>query len=444
MKKLFITNSLKLFIIFSLALILPFFSFSSLAKYQFENSFLVAKLQLDNTPPKIKLISYSNTNNPYPKYANKTHTITARIQIIEDNISEINLDDEHIDIKVNNQIVDAKLKEVSCISEKEHIYDIKITNIYGDGKLSISFLRNTAIDTSLQTNISTTFSLDIMIDNTAPVTIFSENLIEDNFSKATIKVNEGIQPVNGWELSSDNMTLSRNFANPIEYELPVKDFAQNSGSAFVSIKKASNIIIEYSAYDAGTNDTYVVSAGEIAGEQVINSNSICKTEALFIRTSGDINPSALKGRAFLYTYYGEGSSNSCKLTEYRYYYGYNPQNGWRTVNKDYYSYISLTGAGFTEFGGTGVNYSSSSPDRIPPEIAKKYPFGLSGIALSLDDYSEYSVVYQIYVLGVGWLPCKYNGQETMYRYDKPMSAIRINIVPNSQRQYLIDYWNSSN
>ena len=174
MKKLFITNSLKLFIIFSLALMLPFFSFSSLAKYQFENSFLVAKLQLDNTPPKIKLISYSNTNNPYPKYANKTHTITARIQIIEDNISEINLDDEHIDIKVNNQIVDAKLKEVSCISEKEHIYDIKITNIYGDGKLSISFLRNTAIDTSLQTNISTTFSLDIMIDNTAPVTIFSE------------------------------------------------------------------------------------------------------------------------------------------------------------------------------------------------------------------------------------------------------------------------------
>ena len=46
-------------------------------------------MQLDNTPPKIKLISYSNTNNPYPKYANKTHTITARIQIIEDNISEI-------------------------------------------------------------------------------------------------------------------------------------------------------------------------------------------------------------------------------------------------------------------------------------------------------------------------------------------------------------------
>ena len=71
-------------------------------------------------------------------------------------------------------------------------------------------------------------------------------------------------------------------------------------------------------------------------------------------------------------------------------------------------------------------------------------FGLSGIALSLDDYSEYSIVYQIYIKGVGWLPCKYNGEETMYSYDKPMSAIRINIVPNSQRQYLVDYWNADN
>lgn len=436
----------KLFIILSffVVFIIPFFSFFSLSKYQFENSFLVAKLKLDNTPPEIKLISYSNTNTQYPKYANKTHTITTRIQIIEDHISQINLDSNHIDVKVNNKLVSVSFKKITCISESEHIYDIVFTNVPGDGKLSITFLEGTVIDTSLQNSSEKTFSSDILIDNTAPVTIFSEELISDNYSRGTIKVNEGIQPVNGWDISSDNMILSRNFPNPIEYELPIKDFAQNPASALVSIKKASNIVLEYAAYDAGTNNYDIVKSGEISGSKVINSDSICKTEALFIRTSGNIDSSSLKGRAFLYTYYGEGSSGNCKSTELRYNYGYNPLTSWRIVNKEHLAGIT-SGKGFTEFGGTGVNYSAKGgSNTIPEEIAKQYLFGLSGIALSLDDYSEYSIVYQIYVLGVGWLPCKYNGEETMYSYDKPMSAIRINIVPNSQRQYLIDYWNAGN
>ena len=131
----------KLFIILSffVVFIIPFFSFSSLSKYQFENSFLVAKLELDNTPPEIKLISFSNTNSQYPKYANKTHTITTRIQIIEDYISQINLDSNHINVKVNNEIVSVNLKSISCISESEHIYDIVFTNVPGDGNLSITF-----------------------------------------------------------------------------------------------------------------------------------------------------------------------------------------------------------------------------------------------------------------------------------------------------------------
>lgn len=435
----------KLFIIliFFIVLILPFFSFSSLAKYQFENSFLVARLELDNTPPEIKLLSFSNTNTPYPKYANKTHTITTRIQIIEDYISEINLDSNHIKIKVNDKLVSATFKKITCISETEHIYDIVFTNVLGDGDLSITFLEGTAIDTSMQNNSEKTFYSNILIDNTAPVSIFSEELISDNYSKGTIKVNESIQPVNGWDISSDNRILSCTFPNPIEYELPIKDFAQNPASPLVSIKKASNIILEYGAYDAGTNNTYLVTSGSIAGEQVINSDSICKTEALFIRTSDSLNQSSLKGRAFLYTYYGEGSSGTCKFTELRYNYGYNPLSSWRTVNKENLAYLS--GKIFTEFGGTGVNYAAKGGSNpIPEEIAKQYLYGLSGISLSLDDYSEYSVVYQIYIKGVGWLPCKYNGEESMYSFDKPFSAIRINIVPNSQRQYLVDYWNAEN
>ena len=80
---------------------------------------------------------------------------------------------------------------------------------------------------------------------------------------------------------------------------------------------------------------------------------------------------------------------------------------------------------------------------MPEEIKKQYLYGLSSVAFSLADYSQYSIVYQIYVKDVGWLPVKYNGKETMYRFDKPFSAIRMNLVPNNHKQYLVDYWNSN-
>ena len=40
----------------------------------------------------------------------------------------------------------------------------------------------------------------------------------------------------------------------------------------------------------------------------------------------------------------------------------------------------------------------------------------------------------------GWLKTASDGKETMYRFDKPISAIRMNIVPKSEKQYLIDFW----
>ena len=40
----------------------------------------------------------------------------------------------------------------------------------------------------------------------------------------------------------------------------------------------------------------------------------------------------------------------------------------------------------------------------------------------------------------GWLKTASDGKETMYRFDKPISAIRMNIVPKSEKQYLVDFW----
>ena len=430
-----------IFISLFISILLPFFTFNSFSKYLFENTFPVAKVQIDNSPPEIELISFSNSNIPYPGYANNTHTITAKVRVIEDHIKNVNFDSSHIKFKVGNNFVSVKFKKISYTSpnSKERIYEIVFTDVPNDGNLSLYFLENSVINESSQSNSPKTFSSNILIDNTAPVATFSEKVLENGYSKAIVSVNEGIQPVSGWNITDDNKTLSFDFPNPIEFNLPIKDFAQNPGSALISIKKATNINLEYGIYDGGNNNAYVVNSGNISGENLISSNSIYKAEALFVRSSGNINTSFITGNAFLYTYSGEGSIGNCKYSELKYNYGFNPQSGSRVINKE--NWTNLFGKVYTEFGGTGINHFDSAGNILPAEIEKQYLYGLSGVSFSLVNYSQYSIVYQIYVKEIGWLPVKYNGQETMYSFDKPFCAIRINLVPNSQRQYLIDYWN---
>lgn len=432
-----------IFTCFFISIFLPLFFFNSFCKYIFENTFLVANVKIDNSPPEVQLISFNNSNLEYPNYANRTHTITAKVKVIEEHIKNTHFDSDHIKIKVNNKFVSVKFKKFSYTSpnSKERIYEIVFTDVPEDGLLSLHISKDTVIDEFSQGNISKEFSSNILIDNTAPIAVFSEETNPNGYSKGVININEGIQPVNGWNISSNNMILVRDFPNPIEYELPVKDFAQNSSSALVSIKKATNINLEYGIYEDGNHRSYIVNSGNISGDILISSNSIYKAEALFLRTSGDIDSSFLRGRAFLYTYYGEGSSGVCNHSELTYNYGYNPKSDWRIINKEHLTYVS--GKIFSQFGGSGVNFANNNASKpFPEKIAKQYLYGISGVSFSLADYSQYSIVYQIYVKDIGWLPSKYNGQEAMYRFDKPISAIRINLVPNSERQHLINYWDN--
>ena len=78
---------------------------------------------------------------------------------------------------------------------------------------------------------------------------------------------------------------------------------------------------------------------------------------------------------------------------------------------------------------------------IPEEIANQNLYGISGIAFHLKNSNEYSIVYQIYVPNIGWLKASADGEETTYSHDKRFSAIRINIVPKSEKRNLMNYWN---
>ena len=61
--------------------------------------------------------------------------------------------------------------------------------------------------------------------------------------------------------------------------------------------------------------------------------------------------------------------------------------------------------------------------------------------MKLKDTSYYSIVYQILVNNHGWQSAVSDGQETMYRYNRPMSAFRMALIPKTEKQYLINSWN---
>lgn len=89
----------------------------------------------------------------------------------------------------------------------------------------------------------------------------------------------------------------------------------------------------------------------------------------------------------------------------------------------------------------GLNTDSNGNNPIPEEVGNEFRYGICGITLGLKDYTDYSIVYQIYVSEVGWLSATSNGTETMYAKNKPMSAFRVAIIPNSERQSLLNTWN---
>lgn len=438
----------KIKFLISLFFILIVFNYSqeSFAKYVIEDINTVAKLNIDRCKPNIELISISSSNTNYENYANKTHTLTARIKIIEKNIITNNFSQDKIQIYVNNNLINPTFKSFSLLSENpsEKTYEFSFTNVTGNGNLQISIPEGIIEDRSGLINDPKIFPTTITIDNTPPIGTFQETASSNNNSKAIITANENIRPIEGWNLDNNSKKLSKEFQNYITYELPITDFAQNTSKVLIDIKNATNIILEYSTYD-DYQQYKVASGGQISAPDTISSNSICTSETIIFRLDGNIDASSLQGRIFLYTHWGQNSKGICYHSELPYYYGYNPKtnNTWFDITSN--NSTRYNKELFTQLGGIGLNVAnktdSSRKNPIPENIASQYLYGVSGMQFRLKNNSNLSVVYQAYIKKIGWIPVSCNGEECFYQHDKPFSAIRINIVPNSEKQYLIDYWN---
>lgn len=55
--------------------------------------------------------------------------------------------------------------------------------------------------------------------------------------------------------------------------------------------------------------------------------------------------------------------------------------------------------------------------------------------------SDISIVYQIYVKDIGWLKAISDESENLPQQSKTISAFRINFVPTTEKEYLINFWN---
>lgn len=416
------------------------------AKYMIENEFEVANLNIDKTKPIIEIISIKNTNTGYENYANKNHIISLDVRFKDKNIDKVFCDKEHVKVKIEDTYIEAEEFEFTKINEVqgEKIYKIQLKNLYLNGKLKIEFLEGTVIDTGGLKNDKFEIDTNIIIDNIAPNGVFVEEKIEDGRVTGIINLSENIRTLEGWQESKDKLKVQKEFTNNISYELPITDYAGNKSIVNVNITKASYINLIYASHNSEVGWTFGYGNYDIAGKEAIDKNPIYKTEALAFNFSGNLDADFVQAKAYIHTYWGEGAYRKCETSGIIYNHGYNPNDGtYKSMNSN--DLVTLQGKKYLQLGGDGMNCYNKTAinvnNPIPYDVAHKYQYGISGIILKLKDYSKFSIIYQIYVNEVGWVKACSDGEECMYSNSKPMSAFRIALVPNTEKQYVIDTWN---
>ncbi len=416
------------------------------AKYIFDATYTIANIDIDRNPPKIELVSLENTNTGYEKYANQTHTITAKIKVIEKNIIENNFGKEKIKILIQEKEVNPEIYEIKEVEKNSEsiIYQIKLSKLTGNGKLKIVVKEGTIKDKSDNINKETIFDTDVQIDNIAPNATFSEKESAQGKVIASVTSNEAIRQMEGWNISESKLVLTKEFTNNVSYTFEIMDLAQNKTKVEINITKATNINIVYGSHNSEVGWTFGYGNYDVAGKTAVKRDPILKTEALAFHVDGNIDKDFIQAQAFVYSYWGEGSQAICNTYHTKYLYGYNPS---KTTYASMASgtIVNIQNKNCFMFGGSGINTvgktDTNGKNPIPKQNDETYSFGISGIKMRLKDNSYYSIVYQILVNNHGWQSAVSDGQETMYRYNRPISAFRMALIPKTEKQHLIDSWN---
>lgn len=413
-------------------------------KYTNEKVLKVAKIDIDRSPPKIELIGIENSNEEYPKYASKLHEISIKIKVIEKNMKICNITKENISLFIGEKLINGynvKINEIENGKEYK-TYKIDINNISENGELKFQIKKGSVIDKSNNTNEEFYINTQITIDNIKPEAVTQQITKEDGKVNLEIVTNEKVKKIDGWNIDEEMQELEKEFDCNTLYEIKISDLAGNISFVPIKITKATNIILQYGSLNQKFNWS-ITEGGEIAGKEAMQNNPIYKTEMISLYTEGKIENDFIGVQAYMHTYWGEGVKAIGYGYENTYCHGYNPgvekfatlKDGTKAMVEKKIRLI---------LGGDGVNYKGNKGiggEAIPEEIAEKYLYGISAINIKLNDYSKYSIIYQVWIKDEGWQEAVKNGEETKLAYDKPITAYRVTLVPKSEEKNVIEYWN---
>lgn len=414
------------------------------AKYIVQNEFYIANIDIDRTNPKIELLSVTNTNNDYKNYANKIHTIAVTVQIVDENLKSVFCDKEHIKLKVDDVYISSESLQITKVNGKNE-YEIKLKDIKENGRLKVEFVEGVAIDEGGLKSDKVEFDTNIIIDNVPPIGEFVENKVADGKVNGTISLSECIVNIEGWNFSEDKLKLDKEFTNNVSYKLPIKDYAGNEAFVEINITQATFINLIYASHNSEVGWTFGYGNYDVAGSEAIKKNPIYKTEALAFNVSGNVEDDFVQAKTYIYTHWGQGSIGKCLTSGLLYDYGDNPNNGmYKSMSSK--DLVNINGKKYFQFGGSGINGMGNTDingnNPISKEVNFQYRYGICGVALSLKDYSQFSIIYQIYVDKVGWVKPGIDGQMCMYNQQYPMSGFRVALIPKSERQYVLNSWNA--
>lgn len=435
---------MKKYISLGIFVLIIFIQINCFGKYIFEQNFTIANLNIDRSPPEIEVIEIKNTNTAYEKYANKTHQIKIQVAIKEET-SKINFIKENITVYVGNIENKNAITQIQQIKNDKGniVYEITLNKIDGNGLLTLKLKKGIVIDTSGNESEEKTINTQIKIDNIAPKGSFSENTRTKGKSEATITANEQIRSIEGWNLSESKLIIKKEFPSNIEYNLKITDLAQNETTVKISIKKATYIKLTFASHNSEVGWSYGYSNMDIAGKNAIKQFALTKTEALAFRVEGNIANDFVQFNGYVHTYWGEGKKATCSNSGMIFAHGYNPSSTtFKTMNSK--DLVTIEGKKYMQIGGGGLNLIGKTDNNgnrpIPPYECSRYLFGVSGIKAKLKDTTNYSIIYQVYIIDKGWIAPKYDGEEALYSHDKPMSAIRMVIAPKTEKKYILEMW----
>lgn len=394
---------------------------------------------IDKNPPIAEIIGISNTNLGYEKYANKTHEIILNVKISDDN-EIIRNDSKEFLILVGTKEAECT-KEVEVFERNRNyiIYQIKLTNILEDGELTLKILDDTFEDIVGNKMSEKTLKTEIEIDNISPEVEYNQQILENGKILATINSNEKTRKLDGWNSNENQTIYSKTFISDIKYQREVIDFAGNASKVYIKVEGSTFLGLEVKAHMSRSGETKA--ENNIVG-RIEAGNTKYKFESLIFRTSQNVDTDFLKVSGYVYNYWGPNSYAKSGKYGAIYNYGYNPIEGYKTMANS--ELVTNDGKQYIHLGGEGVNYTGETDingnNPIPKEIASQYNYGVSGINLDLKSHEENSIIYQIFFDDTGWMKTCKNGEEAMRATDQPIEALRFAVIPTSELEFVIQYW----